>query len=101
MFANAPELQLPEHKAFDPDPVNRPRLAAIFGYQVTRSACCALGSCIVGIGNVHDDLGVDVLVSRVGTTGGVLAFGRSAPPLSETGVYTRRQLRLDHPEYNR
>jgi len=84
-------LRLLEHTTLDLNAVHSPSLATIRSHQVTRGARCAFGISIVGVSNIHDDLGVDILVSGVGATGSSLAFSRSTPSLGHAGVYSRCQ----------
>ena len=73
----------------DLDAVNSPGLAAVRRYQVAGGACRTLGVDVVGISNIHDDLGVDVLVSGVGAAGGSLALSCGSPALGNAGVCGR------------
>lgn len=92
IFISICSTQLHKDTAFNLDTVNSPGLATILRHQIAGSACCALGVGVVGVSNIHDDLGVDVLVRGVGATGGSLAFSCSPPALGDAGVCSRRQM---------
>jgi hypothetical protein len=80
-------VQLHKDATFNLDTVNSPSLATILRHQVAGSSCRALSVGVVGVSNIHDDLGVDVLVRGIGATGSSLAFSCSSPALGNSGVY--------------
>lgn len=83
---NHNEYFLREITPLDLDAGNRPGLATVSRDHVSRSASGALGVGVVGVSDVHNELGVDVFVSSVSAASGGLALRSSAPTLGNARI---------------